>query len=253
MFNLCYLVICMTLQQCREYRTSLAPILPNVENIDVFYWLNPDQVEPTASEYSLTQLIETNPQLRRWEVVSSEAGSWLPWYHYMDNSEQECSAIVRLDNGFVFRDTVDNYEQLFTTLTILSASKGDVLLNLEESCSAIEQMGVDGANILIDLDTMSQLLANFQQQNVDENIGFYSPGAFAHWLAPYAVAQTYTLKAKDLTYCAGVQTYTEIEEAIPAEQIFIRLSRPLDALTTEHQVNALAKADGVHKAVFSLY
>jgi hypothetical protein len=251
MFNLCYLVICMTLQQCREYRNSLTPVLPDVGTVDVFYWLNPEQLSPDDSEFSLTELVESNSQLSRWEVVNSEAGSWLPWYHYMqDNNVRQCSAIVRLDNGFVFRDTIDNYEQFFTTLAILSASKGDVLLNLEAECSAAEQMGVDGANILVDLSTMQQLLSLFQQQNVDEDIGVYSSGAFAHWLAPYAVAQTYTMKSKDLTYCAGVQTVTEIESDIPEEHSFIRLSRPLNVLGTEHQVNALAGATGILETVF---
>lgn len=250
MFNLCYLVICMTLQQCREYRSSLAPVLPEVNSIDIFYWQNPEHVEPDLNlEHSLKDLIEANPQLRRWEMVDSEAGNWLPWYHYTDNPTQ-CDAIVRLDNGFVFRESIDNYHQFFTSLAVLSTVHNDVLLNLEEDCSDVDGMGVDGANILTDLTTMQHLLAVFQQQNVDENIGFYSPGAFARWLAPYSIAQVYTLKSKDLTYCADVSTVTQIESEIPEEEYFIRLSRPLKALGTEHQVNAMVKAAGEHKTVF---
>lgn len=250
MFNLCYLVICMTLQQCREYRSSLALVLPNTPVVDIFYWLNPEKLEVDESiEHSLTGLIESNSQLSQWDVVSSEAGSWLPWYYYVDNKLQ-CDALARLDNGFVFRENIDNYEQFFTGLAILSIAHGDVLLNLEASCSSATNMGVDGANILVDFDTMQQLMANFQQQNVDENIRFYAPGAFAKWLAPYAITKTYSMKSKDLTYCAGVETFTEIESEIPDSQNFIRLSRPLNTLGTEHQVNAIMKASGAHESVF---
>lgn len=240
MFNLCYLVVCMTLHQCREYRNSLGSVLPNsAAGTNIFYWHNPEDLTPDETiEHSLTSLIEDNPQLRHWKIVDSEAGNWLPWYHYADNTQQ-CDALVRLDNGFQFRDNIDNFEQFFTGLSILSIAKGDVLLNLEEDCADVDRLGVDSANILVDMGTMQDLLSLFQQHSEDQGMEIYGAGVFARWLAPYAITQTYTMKSKDLTYCADYVTAAGVDTSpIPEAKNFIRLARPLDVHGTEHQVNA---------------
>lgn len=237
MFQLCLAIVCMTLQQCREYHSSVQPALPSVsQHTDIFYWLNPEGLAVQANEHALGSIIETT-WLSQWEFVDGEAANWLPWHYYVDSTE--CSAVLRLDNGFVLRNTVPDYGKFFTGLSILSMAHNDVLLNLESGCEDEKELGLQGANILVDLTTMHQLLANFKQQNIDEGIHIYSPGAFARWLAPYAITETYTMKSKAMTYCSGVDSVAKISAEIPAELNFIRLARPANRLDGGYQVQAL--------------
>ncbi len=238
MLGLCYFVACMTLQQCREYRTSLFPVLPGVPDIDIFYWMNTEDLEPTSHEFSLTKLIEQDAP--HWDFVSPEAGNWLPWTKYIQNSQ--CRGIVRLDNGFVFSDIEVLYSQYFERVAALGVLNGATLLNLESECGQVSQLGVDGANILLDLPTMQGLLDSFFQHTLDNNVHFYTSGAFANFLAPYAITQNYALDEQDLTYCSEVETLSLLTVPVPATKQFVRLARPLNALRSDIQINALFHA-----------
>lgn len=230
----------MTLQQCREYRDSLLPVLPGITDIDVFYWMNGEGLAPTQHEFSLSKMVEMD--IGQWDFVSPEAGNWLPWSKYIQNGQ--CRGIVRLDNGFVFRDSETDYLEYFNRVALAGTQEQVTLLNLESECGTESQLGVDGANILLDLPTMQSLIDLFVQHNVQQNIHFYTTGAFSQFLAPYAITQTYALGEHDLTYCSEVETVSEIQEVIPAEKQFVRLARPLNALRSDIQINGLFHADG---------
>lgn len=241
MIGLCFFVACMTLKQCREYRDTLLPVLPGVTDIDVFYWMNPNTDGATADpnhEFSLTKYMEE--EYGQWDFVSPEAGNWLPWTRYIQNNQ--CRGIVRLDNGFVLSDKETDYTRYFEQVAALGVLNGATLVNLESECGAESELGVDGANILLDLPTMQTLLNQFIQHNVDEQIHFYVNGAFTKWLAPHAITETYALDEHDLTYCAGVETVAELQEPVPATKQFIRLARPLNEFGSDIQVNALYHA-----------
>lgn len=247
MLGLCFFVACMTLKQCREYRDSLVPVLPGVTDVDIFYWMNIDGLaEDARHEFSLSKIVEE--EIGQWDFVSPEAGNWLPWTKYIQNSQ--CRGIVRLDNGFVFSDKETDYLQYFERVAALGLANGATLLNLESKCGADSQLGVDGANILLDLPTMQTLIDDFMKLNHDQNIHFYVTGAFSQALAPHAITESYAVDGYDFTYCAEVETLSELTEPVPATKQFVRLARPLNALRDDIQIHATYHATCPQISVF---
>jgi hypothetical protein len=220
--GLCYFVACMTLQDCQQYRQSMLSALPARSSVDAFYWMNHEDATPCANDYSLIDLVQNTPELTHWRLLSPEARSWLPIYHYSRADASQCSGYVHLDLGFLLRPDT-NYGKLLNNLVETAHGEAAALVNLEPACSPDSEYSLNSGSLLLDLSALQRLLAGFQKAAVDAGTIQYQPYDFAEYFSTNMWLAGFTVLDSDQTYCAVASTAAALEP-LPEKALFVRLS-----------------------------
>ena len=221
MLPICYFVVCMTLQQCQQYRQSIQGLFPKHTPIDVFFWTNPEGATVGSTEdFSMQTILQDTNALQHWNFVSPESQNWLPWYHYQAD---ECASFVKLDSGFLFANSPISYPELFQTLSDNTRSAGAAMANIEPSCSISYYSGLDSAGVIVDLSLLQTLLGVYQNQQINANVKFYTAGDFARFMTTYLASGDFKIYPVDLTTCSSATTLSTVAEDV-GTNFFVRLA-----------------------------
>lgn len=235
--NLCYLLACLTLNQCNSWLRHAKELLPNTR-IESFYWLNPSELpinpELQHSLYDITE--ESRDALAHWTFANPSSMHWLPYYHLQRNRsyyDSACTAYVKLDSDVLLAQPSFDYVALFQKLYADAQRSSNKLVSFEASCDAGARF--EAGNLLLDLDAGMAVLNKFQIKSIAEATQFYISGSLDDYVQTTQL--TFPSAALDLSLCLDTQHTRHELTLVKTEQPFMRLLPNVQSLHAALEVH----------------